>query len=212
MIKASASTSPIASLPAGPDLLSAIVEIDGLHHRVMVDTGASVSLIPEYGLIMQRMRSPILTANLQVQLVGGSCKNIGRKVAVNFRPAGSCCRYEKATFYVHDDIEDIFGFDALIGLVHLKLFDLVFQTKSGQFKIFHQGRLIREEWNSALQKVASIRLDARSSLEDMNPSLNSDLSHLLNAYADVFKGLDNQPIVGVPMRFHTVHQRPIFAK
>jgi len=67
VVKASASTSPIASLPVGSNLLSATVGIDGLHHRVVVDTDAAVSPIAEHGLIMQRMRSPILTANLQVQ-------------------------------------------------------------------------------------------------------------------------------------------------
>lgn len=189
-------------------LLSASFEIDGRLYEVMIDTGASISIIPEYGDIIQRTKSKLEKSNIIVTLADGRDEHINSKVKVTFRPKGSSVEPRMAYFYVQPGAKDIFGYKALIGLKQLKLFDLNISTQGDKIRIYHQNRLIGQE------SISSDFINAGVKIVDKISPLNidSDVKHMLSKYKAVFSDLNANPIHGQPMRFFTTHQNPIFAK
>lgn len=182
--------------------------MNGKAYRVMIDTGASISCLPGLGDIMKHSRFKPEKANLLVQMANGSDDVIDKKVRIYFKPTGSRSEAKLITMYISDKHKDIFGFHALIGLPHLKLFDLQIDVRDEQIHIYHQGQLIGKETPLLKSTKAGIKVVDKFSSFDNNPNLQ----RILNMYKSVFTDLDAEPIKGKAMRIFTVHQRPIFAK
>lgn len=191
-----------------PHLLSASYEINGQSYQVMIDTGATISCIPEHGKIAELSRSRIEKANLAIQLPNGNTEYVSKKIRSLIRPKGSKAKPLEAQLYVQDNISHIFGFHALLGLKHLKLFELSIDIKDGKIHIYHQGKLIGYESPALANIKASMKV-----IDNIAPNdVENSIRNILNAYKGVFSDLNAKPINGRPMRFLTTHQRPVFAK
>lgn len=174
----------------------------------MVDTGATISCIPEHGDIMKRSQAKIEKANLTVQLACGAQEHINKRIRAQIKPHRSEGKTEEVYLYVQNNAKDIFGYDALLGLKHLKIFNINIRFIKGDVMIFHESRLIGGESPALNQYKAVVRV-----VDNFKPNLtDTALNRILNKYKIVFTDLDVNPIKGRPMRFFTVHQRPIFAK
>lgn len=191
-----------------PHLLSAIFEVNGCPYQVMIDTGATTSFIPEHGEIMKLSLMHVEPANLMVELADGKTEHISKKMQAMIKPIGSNCRPEKVYFYIQNRHHDIFGYHALIGLKHLKLFELSIDVIQGKIYVYHQGKLIGHESSGLINIKASVRVVDRFK----RTTSEDNVQRILSRYQAVFAELDDKPIKGMPMRIHTVHQRPIFAK
>lgn len=196
------------SLADEQHLLSAIFEINGRICQVMIDTGATISCIPENGEIMKHARKRLEQANLQIKLADGSSTYVDKKVRLSTRPAGSNTKPFLIPFYVQNNSSDIFGFQALIGLRHLKLFQLDITMNDGKVSIYHQNQLIGNESPTLSSISATVKVVDNIS----SRASDNEVQTILKRYKRVFSELDDNPIVGKPMRIITVHQRPIFAK
>ena len=128
------STNIINLLCDQPHLLSATFDINGRAYQVMIDTGATISCLPEQGDVLKHTQSKMENANLVVELAGDKIEYINKKVKMNVKPTGSNAACHPAYFYVQKGT-DIFGFQALIGLKHLKLFELQIEVKNGSIHI-----------------------------------------------------------------------------
>lgn len=74
--------------------------------------------------------------------------------------------------------------------------------------MFHQGVFIGSDYASLNNSYLSVRIDTRTkSIQD-----DCEVQRILSKHKSAFADLDNKPITAVPMRFTTLHNRPIFAK
>lgn len=157
---------------------------------------------------MRRLKHQSLAANLNVKLAYSFVSYINRKVRATLRPSNSNTRPITASFYVNNNTKDILGCEALIGLKQLKQFNLSIMFINEQVVVYHEDKPIGFQPVSFGYGLAQIKADDRLD----NITTDTNLSGVLNKYKSVFTNLDSQPISGTPMRFITVHQRPIFAK
>lgn len=197
----------IGALSREPRLLTALFEINGETFRIIVDTGATTSFIPELGRLMKSHQLRLLSTNLNVHLADNGIRHIDKKILVTLRPKGSKDKPKEAVFYVSNGAEHILGHEALLGLNHLKLFNLQIQFDKN-VRIYHDGRCIGEECDVPYNYKASVKVDTR--FDDLK--LEDNLSKTLKKYKQVFTDIDALPIHGQPMRILTTHQRPIFSK
>lgn len=191
-----------------PCLLTASFEINGSVYRVIVDTGATVSFIPEFGAIMRSNNARIENANLNVQLGNNEYSHINQKVVAFVRPTGPSVPVVEAPLYVTNGHEKILDHEALFGLNILKHFDLDICTRNGRILVFHKNKCIGFESESEIQKSASMKVDERLEHLELDPNL----APILRRFKGVFTDISHEPIRGRPMRILTTHQRPIFAK
>lgn len=174
----------------------------------MIDTGATISCVPENGEIMRYARNRVEKANLAIKLADGSSGYIDKKIRVHMRPAGSRSKPVQVSLYVQNNIYDIFGYQALLGLRQLKLFDLEIAMNNGKVYIYHQDKLIGNESPTLSSVSATVQVIDNISVK----ASDNDIKTLLCRFKKAFRDLDASPIKGHPMRILTVHQRPIFAK
>lgn len=71
----------------GPHLLSAMYEINGHLYRIMIDTGATVSCVPEFGEIAKLARAE--KANILIELAHGGIEHVNKKIKAYIRPGSS---------------------------------------------------------------------------------------------------------------------------
>lgn len=189
-------------------LLSATFEINGRLCQVMVDTGATISCLPEHGEILKQSYFRPERTNVLVKMANGSNEHVNTKIKAAIRPAHSAVEPRVAQFYIQSGVKDIFGYEALIGLKQLKLFNLDIITKDDQIKIYHQNKLIGRESLINAKVSAGVKV-----IDKISPIVNDDdIRHILSRYKSVFSDIKGKPINGKPMRFYTVHQNPIYAK
>lgn len=191
-----------------PKLLTAKFEINGKIYSVVVDTGATISCIPEKGKIAKESGLVMKQANLNLKLANDQIVHVGKSVDVHIRPINSSVAPKPITCYVHENAYEILGNEALIGLNILSLFDIGINAKNGKFSIYHESKCIGTENNTFGEYKATVSLDDRF---DSYHS-DTDLLRLLKRYKSVFADINAEPIKGKPMRFITLHQKPIFAK
>lgn len=189
-------------------LLSATFDINGRHYEVMIDTGATISCLPEHGDIIQHAGFRPEKTNVLVKMANGRDEHMCYKTKAYIRPTQSTVQPRVAQFYVLSGAKDIFGYQALIGLKQLKLFDLNIVTKDDKIIIYHQNKIIGQE------SVATAKISAGAKIIDkITPVIeDANIRHILRKYKSIFSDLNGTPIRGKPMRFFTVHQHPIFAK
>lgn len=211
IIKASASSADIGIinlLSAEPHLLAADFEINGKTYQVMVDTGATISCVPEHGQILRSSRAKLSEANLIVELANGGVEHVDKKTKVFLRPAGSTVQPKPALVYVTNGVQHLFGFHALLGLKHLKLFELNILVRDGRIIVCHQNRVIGCESPGLTYSKFGVKVIDNIVCKHED----SHIQRIVNKYKSVFTDLDVNPIRGPPMRFLTVHNRAIFAK
>ena len=92
-----------------PQLLPAIFEINGRTYQVMIDTGATISTIPEHSEILKVAQVKIKRANVLVELAGRSKEHLNKKCKLHIRPSGSTITSVQAIFYIYPNKGDIFG-------------------------------------------------------------------------------------------------------
>lgn len=180
-----------------PHLLAAYFEINGCAYQVMVDTGATISCLPEHGEVLKSSTQRISDANLLVELANGGKEHVNKKTKVRLRPAGSTASPKEAQMYITNGVDHIFGFHALIGLKHLKMFELDINVKDGKILISHQKRIIGREAEALTYSSCGLKVidNLKHRYDDNN------IQRLLNKYKAVFSDLDANPIKGTPMRF-----------
>lgn len=183
-------------------------EVNGCTFNVMIDTGATISCLPERGEVLSRTKVKLENANLLAKLADGSTTHLGKRVRANIRPLGSSLAAKEATFYIQPGEKDIFGYHALIGLRHMKLFDIDILFKSGKTLVMHQNKVIGAESPINRNSYSTIKvIDNISSC-----SGDCEIQRIVNKYKCVFSDLDDKPIRGRAMRFETFHERPVAAK
>lgn len=199
----------VALLGDGPRQLIADYEINNIKYKVIIDTGASISILPEHGRILSSIpRSAIKQANLNVILADEGTKHIDKKANIYIKPFGSKQRYTSVCFYINTNTNKILGYDALIGLNVLKLFDLDISFRDKRALIYHEGKLIGSEIRTQNNYQAYVQVDERL----CSISISDNLSRVLNRYKSVFSDISEEPLRGKPMRIYTFHMRPIAAK
>lgn len=208
-IKASVSAHDmIGTLSQTPRLLIASFEVNNIATPVMIDTGATISILPENGKIMKNGNFKIIPTNLNVKLADEAITHVNKKVELLLRPASSKHKPQVAAFYIANGSSSVFGFDALLGLNVLRMFNLDITIQDQKVRIYHEGKCIGRESTVPENYNGSIKVDERFS----QVRADSTIIRMLKLYKGVFTDLDQQPIYGPPMRILTVHQRPIFAK
>lgn len=189
-------------------LLVADFEINAKIYKVIIDTGATISLIPEYGAILKESRLIPRIANLNVKLADGTIIHIHRKFKINLKPARCDIQPIESSFYVQPSTDKILGYEALIGLNCLKKFDLNISIRNGRVTMSHENKTIGYESLVNSDVSGSIHVDDR--VEGLN--VDTRVGQLLKSFRSVFTELDDRPIHGDPMRIITTHNRPIFSK
>ena len=200
-------TQPIGTIK-GHHLLIAYFELCNETFPIVVDTGATISCLPERGVLMTKYKFARRAANLNVQMANNGIIHMPDKVEVPIRPTGAECEPVLTTFYVARGEKNIIGYEALVGLEQLKLFDLQIRFSNGKVHIFSQGRDIGHESPALKHIKCSIIVDNRFD----NLKNDPNILHIVRRYKKVFADIGPEPIYGKPMRFYTTHQRPIFAK
>lgn len=195
-------------LNKGQYLLTAQFNIAGNLYQLIIDTGATVSFVPEKGKILTNVAHKILPASLNVILADDRATHIDRKVLLPLKPKGSKLKDEIIPFYIHKNAGKILGYDALLGLDHLKLFDLHIYVKQGRLYIYHNDYCIGEETAAPGNYKALVRIDERVEQLQIDPLTLS----IVKKYRSVFTDIDSNPIRGRPMRIFTTHNRPIYVK
>lgn len=198
----------IGLLNRQPCLLTALFEFDGEVVPVIVDTGATISFLPEHGAILKTHRLRLQPANVNVRLANNGTINLEKKVQLPLRPKGSICAPALGTFYVGRNTKDVLGHEGLIGLNTLRLFDIDIVFGKAGIRVMHQGKSIGHECSANIESGATIQVDTQVE----NVHCDTEISSILRRYKSVFTDLDLEPIRGEPMRIKTVHQKPIAAK
>ena len=190
-----------------PRLLTAKFEINKRVYPVIIDTGATISFVPEYGNLMRDLQLSVQPANVHVKLGDEQVVYINKKTYANIKPANSKVKPIKANFYINPNADRILGHEALIGLNHLKLFNLDIQIRKNLVAIFHEGRLIGQETPVFHQIEASMKvIDIFDSIKD------ACIKRILKRHKGSFSDIVAEPVRGRPMRILTTHLRPIFTK
>lgn len=209
LISASVSSEAIfGSINHEPRLLVAYFEVNGDLIPIMVDTGATISSIPEFGSIMQRRPLKTMRANMNARLANNSYVNINKKVMLYIRPKGDIQPAKLLPFYVQNKEKTICGHQALLCLDHLKTFNLEIKVRNGRIIVCHNHNTIGNEMATPIDSYSSLKSDDR--FDSLH--LDNELVTIIKRNKRVFTDLDQEPIRGKPMRFITFHQRPIFAK
>lgn len=193
---------------APPCLLIAYFELCDVVLQVIVDTGASVSCLPELGVLMKSKRFPIKKANLNAIMADNYVVNIDKRVTIPVRPRGETRPPEMVNFYITNGQEKLLGYDAIIGLDSLRLFDIQIRFDCKEAKLYLREICIGSEMPVGGIYTASIKVDDRFDRLEVDDQIKP----FLKRYKAVFTDVGPEPIYGRPMRFITVHQRPIFAK
>lgn len=191
-----------------PHLLTARFEINNRVYPVIIDTGATISFLPEHGIIVQQLSLSMREANVNIRLANGEATNVNKKTSAFIRPFGSHSTPVKATFYVNRNTNKILGHDALLGLKHLKLFELDIATRDGKILIYHHDRLIGHETPVPSDYTGGVKIDEPF----FKVTSDQEVVKILRRYKAAFTGLGEEPLRGKPMRIFTVHLRPVFAK
>ena len=192
----------------GPCLITAQFEISGTVYPVIIDTGATVSFIPERGNVLSMAPHKIMPANLNVILADDSSTLIDKKVTLPIRPCGSRGKSHHATFYIHNNSDQVLGHAALLGLDHLKLFDLQIYVENGKFKVYYDRKCIGQETETPTDYKAFVKVDTR--FEKLKAT--DTTAAIVKRFKGVFTDIGPEPIRGKPMRIETVHQKPIYCK
>lgn len=198
----------IGALKGKPRILLAKFEINNILYPVIIDTGATISFIPENGAIARTATKSIQEANLNAKLADGKVIHVNKKCIIGLRPYGSRHEPMKSTFYINRCVSKILGYEALLGLNSLRLFNLNIDIVEGKVRIYHDNKLIGYESELSNESYARINPDDRFN----NLKFESDIIKLLKRYKSVFTDIDREPIRGRPMRIITTHLRPIHAK
>ena len=150
-------------------------------------------------VILCETHHKIENANLRIELATGTIEHVDKKITAHISPIKSHSKPRPVTLYVQNGSKDIFGFQALIGLRQLKLFELQIDIRDGKIHIYHQGQLIGSESPVLEQVQASVRI-----VDNINQYQAQDnIQRILNKYKQVFTDLDAKPLQGpfVPPRF-----------
>lgn len=173
----------------------------------MVDTGATASVLPEFGQVATDSKLKLEKANVLVTYGDGSHGHIDKKTTLNIRPSKSSSGSKSISFHISNERKDLFGFEAIIGLPTLKLFDLSISFADGKALMIHQNKVVGHEAPTVSHYAMGLKVvDKFSDLR-----YDHDIMRLLRKYKVVFGQINDKPIKGEPMRFHTVHNKPIFA-
>lgn len=199
--------SPIAAINSQPSLLIAYFELCGELLPVIIDTGATISIIPEFGRVMTKYQPRVQPANVNVTLGDDSTCHLDKKVRLPMKPKGDR-EAVQTVLYVHNRAKLILGYEALIGLKSLRQFPLEIKFLHHKAQVFCHGYLISQEVPTRGEVRSSIIVD------DAHLSVTSDtnLTRLLGRFKSVFADIGREPLYGKPMRILTTHNRPIFAK
>lgn len=79
----------LGSIKGEPRLLLAYCELSGDIYPIVVDTGATISCLPDRGRLMTRLNLKRHAANLNVQMANNNIVHINEKVTIPIRPAKS---------------------------------------------------------------------------------------------------------------------------
>lgn len=191
-----------------PKLLTAQFYINNKIYPVIIDTGATISCIPEYGEILRNSKLPIRKTSVNCYLANDGLVHINKKIYASVKPVNSTSSPTNLPFYINNGISKILDHEALFGLNHLRSFNLHIEFVNGRISIFHEGKQIGCEPSSTIHRAASLKIDTRFDNRDLDQSI----SQILKSFRRVFTDLDLEGIRGNPMRILTLHQRPIFAK
>lgn len=198
----------VGSMSDVPHLLTAKFEINRKIYPIIIDTGATISFLPENGAILKDMSVNITPANLNIQLADHTITHVNKKTTLYLKPAYSNTIPKQANFYIGNNTDKILGHEALIGLNLLKLFDFTISTESGRIEMFHQHKLIGQESPVFTNFKASMKVDSR--VDNLN--LDEDMLAILRKFKSTFTDVGKDCVYGRPMRIHTIHSRPIFSK
>lgn len=191
-----------------PRLLVAQFEINNVIYPVIIDTGATISVLPSDGAILSSKNVLTQSASLNIKLADNRIEHIDRKALLLIKPTGCNLKPVQASFYIQPSVKRVLEHEALIGLNCLRQFNLDIKSRNGMLTIWHNDKLIGKETAIIEDHEGSIRLDKRFD----KTGLDTQISHILKRYKMVFTELDQHPIKGDPMRIITVHRRPIFSK
>lgn len=191
-----------------PKLLTAKFIINNAIHQVIIDTGATISCLPEYGQIMKYTKAKCKPASLNVHLANDKIIHINKKISMSVKPIGSNVPSVEVPFYITNEISQILGHEVLLGLNHLRLFNLRIDIRDGNISIYHNNSLIGSETRSEGQYKATVKVDNR--FDDLKA--DDYITTILKQFKRVFTDLDDKEIRGIPMKILTVHQRPIYSK
>lgn len=189
-------------------LILAQFEINGEYYPVIVDTGASISIIPERGSIMKSLSSQIKPANMNVDCGGFGLTHIDKKINIATRPRYWYDNPVALNYYVMNGREKVIGYDALLGLDTLKRFNLIIEFLNGKSQMYCNGKLISLDGHIDRPVSGFVRVDERF----LSATNDDDIGSLLKKYKSVFTDISSEPLRGKPMRILTTHNRPIFAK
>lgn len=173
----------------------------------MIDTGVTVSSIPENGNKLFNHPRKFSSTSLNVTSGDDSKAYVDKKVTLPIKPKGSS-QYQVVPFYVQNTSRNILGYDALLGLDHLKRFRLSLYVVNRRFRIYCDNIVIGEQTEVHLEYKALVRVDTR--FDDLN--INNSIKSLIKRFESVFTDITSEAIRGTPMRILTTHTRPIYAK
>lgn len=208
LIKASVPThGNIGVIQDQPRLLIASFEFNGMIAPVIIDTGATISIVPEHGTIMAKLQPKPKQANVSLSMADEGIVHVNQQVSFNIRPATTQIKPIKVSMFVANNTKTVLGHAALLGLDVLKQFDLNIKFNNNQVRMYHRDTVVGSETTTNKEYQASITVNSR--FESLK--LGDELNVILSRFSSVFSDVSVEPIKGEPMRFITTHSRPIHA-
>ena len=187
--------------------LVATFEIGGLLLPVMIDTGATFSVIPRDGRIMRELQPQISHARMNVEMPFNKTGVVDERVILPVKPFYSTAKTQKVALYLQGESKFIFGYEAILGTNVITAFELQIVSREGKLFMTHQGITVGR-YTDKLAYQSFIRIN--TSVEDT--VADSDVKRIILRYKGVFTDISSEPLRGEPMRIFTTHGRPIYAK
>lgn len=130
------SSQSIGSINVPPCLLVAYFQLCDVVLPVIVDTGATISCLPEHGLVMLKKRPRVRQANLNAIMADNFIVHMDKQATVNVRPKGDDGTPKSLNFYVCNGQSNLLGYQAIIGLDALKLFEVRIEFHCSKAKLY----------------------------------------------------------------------------
>lgn len=138
-------THKLSSLNLDSRLLTAKLTINHVEVSAVVDTGATVSFIPNMGIIMLTAQPKLEKASVKVQAADNTIIKITQKTKLAIRPSEVDMNYIVIKVLVVEDKTDVLGHDTILGNTDIVLLGFRIDNVDGHLVVMRGEREVGRE-------------------------------------------------------------------